>query len=132
MLRREFCKSLTTLFFLPFFKFPEEVDEIVSASINTSFNLEPIFTQGDLRIYPTNDKPLIDITLEYSSGKIENYTADNKTWVKKCNNSLLYSILYVLHGFAKYKASIKLDKKLMKLIVEVENCSCIITGLKPV
>jgi hypothetical protein len=54
--------------------------QIVACSITTNFNLETVFTSGDLYEYEPLDNDEYDLLLEYSNGVREDYTFKKKTW----------------------------------------------------
>jgi hypothetical protein len=141
MLRRDFLLSSGIAILAPYLIREEE---IVGLKVQTYFELEQVFTHGQLHLYePVDQKPTTLIELKYSSGKIEKYTGDKTVWVTEESFKVkLKSKTPLFDGefggsFNGYRQptrypiySIKLDKQNKRLSFEVEDCYCLITGLK--
>ena len=94
MIRRTFLQLTIASLIAHKISFAQKVDKIISVKIDTKFNLEPIFTSGDLRIIENvADKPLFEITVDYESGKTEKFESNRKIWTQKESHSKIIELI---------------------------------------
>ena len=84
MLRRSFNKLLCVFPFIgvSLAKAKAKEPKIVSFNIETTFELQQVFSCGQIELMEYFPKPDIFITLVYDNGKTEKYTTNKRTWTK--------------------------------------------------
>lgn len=78
MNRRDFTKTIAALCCLPGIKLQDR--QITGCIVQNSFELEPIFTSGDITIYDFDHEYITYLTVNYSDNTSEKYTTRKRIW----------------------------------------------------
>ncbi len=94
MLRRDFLKfiSLLPLVSSRWIKTDKVISKkIISLDIRTEFEIERIFGSGErIQYKPEDEKPVINITIEFDDHTTDVYTCNNKTWILPNNKNNVF------------------------------------------